>query len=81
MNPPAAHPYWLWFEDLQLRGQVRRIWRADVPNGEWVATPHEGNPNMHDCVEVRAPDRDALLVALRKAEAIVARPSTPTEAG
>jgi hypothetical protein len=60
----AAHPYWQMHEDVQLSGQVWRLWRADVPDGEWIATAHDGNPNLHDCTVARADDRDGLMIAL-----------------
>jgi hypothetical protein len=60
----AAHPFWLFAEDIQLGGKIWHVWRADAPGGAWLATPHDGNPNMHDCTVARGADRCSLMIAL-----------------
>jgi hypothetical protein len=60
----AAHPFWLFQEDIRLSGQVWRIWRGDVPGGEWLATTHDADPNEGAAVKARGATRDHLLPAL-----------------
>lgn len=60
----GAHPFWLFQEDIRLSGQVWRLWRADDPRGEWIATTHEADPNEGVAVQARGATRDHLLPAL-----------------